>query len=194
MPQDDIVHSGLSVQKALTYSARLRMRSDLEAAKYGQAVDEILKQLELEERRKTRISKLSGGQRKRVSIGVELLTNPSLLFLDEPTSGLDPALEEKFMGFCKSLASQGRSLVMTTHILQSLDSFDLLVVLSAGRLVFVGSPAELLEHFQIDHAQQLYKLLTKEKAESNARDFSRSPYQMAYIRERQADLAQLAQG
>lgn len=188
VPQDDIVHTGLSVQKALLYSARLRMRSDLDAGKYNEAVDHVIERLELQERRKTRVSKLSGGQRKRVNIGVELLTEPLLLFLDEPTAGLDPALEEKFMEFCSQLAGRGRSLVMTTHILQSLELFDLLIVLSAGHLVFIGSPEQLLDHFQVDQAQALYKLLNREQAPRQAQDYLKTPYHMEYVRERRADL------
>ena len=89
--------------------------------------------LRLPEDLKTRIERLSGGQRKRVSIGVELLTKPELLFLDEPTAGLDPALEEQFMDLCRNLARQGRTVLMTTHVMQSLDRLDQVAIMSAGR-------------------------------------------------------------
>lgn len=185
VPQDDIVHQALNIERALLFSARLRMRSDAEPAAHQAAVDKVISQLGLEERRQVKISKLSGGQRKRVSIGVELLTSPSLLFLDEPTSGLDPALEEQFMELCHDLARTGRTLLVTTHILQSLNLLDLIVVLAAGRLVFVGPPAELTTYFGLSDPRDVYRLLQKEDPAQLAARFATSPQQMQYVRERQ---------
>lgn len=188
VPQDDIVHLGLTVEKALLYSAKLRMRSDLEASAYQKAVDEVIEQLDLGERRRLRIAKLSGGQRKRVNIGVELLTRPNLLFLDEPTSGLDPALEDKFMQQCAQLAAGGRTMVMTTHILQNLELFDLVLILSAGHLVYAGPPGEAAAYFGLKSPQDIYRHLPAEKAAQQAGQFERSSYHVSYVRERQSIL------
>ncbi len=186
VPQDDIVHLGLTVEKALHYSARLRMDGEATPEQHQAAVEEALTQLDLKERRGLKISKLSGGQRKRVSIGVELLTQPSLLFLDEPTSGLDPALEEQFMQLCRQLARSGRTVVTTTHILQSLNLLDLVVVLTAGRLAYFGPVTEMGAFFGLAHPQEVYRLLQREEPADLASRYLRSSIQMEYVRERQS--------
>lgn len=181
VPQDDIVHTSLTVEKALHYSARLRLPDE----STGPAVEEVLQQLDLGERRKTRIERLSGGQRKRVSIGVELLTKPSVLLLDEPTAGLDPALEEQFMELCRSLASQGRTVLMTTHVMQSLDRLDLAIVMCAGRLVYFGPPAQAAGFFGVGHLNDIYRNLGAGAAEQLATRFSASPLAQVYVQGRQ---------
>lgn len=159
VPQDDIVHGGLRVDRALTYSARLRLPADTPAAALKQRVDEIITLMELGERRSTRVERLSGGQRKRVSVGVELLTHPPLLLLDEPTAGLDPLLEEHMMDFFRSLARSGRTLLVSTHILQSIDHFDQVCLLAGGRVAFFGPPAAALQYFGVAQHAHLYRAL-----------------------------------
>ncbi len=97
VPQEDILHTGLTVRRALNYAARLRFPGDVSAQERKKRIDEVLAELGLTEHAAKRIDKLSGGQRKRTSVALELLTKPSLLFLDEPTSGLDPGLEKSVM-------------------------------------------------------------------------------------------------
>lgn len=184
VPQDDIVHMALSVERALEYAARLRMRPDATEEDHRKAVDAVLAQLDLEERRKLKVKRLSGGQRKRVSIGVELLTRPDLLFMDEPTSGLDPALEEQFMELCRKLSREGRAVIVTTHVLQSLDRFDLVAVMARGRLAYFGPPAQAPAYFGVPGIQEVYRQLqTGDPADMAAR-FASSPQQMAWVRER----------
>ena len=109
VPQDDIVHRDLTVERALFYAAKMRLPADFTAEQIAQRVSEVLEDVELSARRALLIKKLSGGQRKRVSIALELLSNPSLFFLDEPTSGLDPGLDRKMMFLLRRLADKGHS-------------------------------------------------------------------------------------
>jgi ABC-type multidrug transport system ATPase subunit len=102
---------------------------------------------------------LSGGQRKRVSIAVELITKPSVIFLDEPTSGLDPATEEKVMKLFRQIAESGRTVILTTHAMENVKLFDKLVVLMRGKLVFYGKPQEALAHCGAESFKDLYDKL-----------------------------------
>jgi len=145
VPQDDIVHAELTVEQALWYSARLRLR--LSAGQTKDLIDHTLRRIGLEEHRKKPIKVLSGGQRKRVSIASELLTKPSLLYLDEPSSGLDPNTEEGLMSMLQSLTVTGLTVVCTTHVLQKAYLFDRLCFIQRGRVIFWGTVAEAGEHF-----------------------------------------------
>lgn len=148
VPQADILHTALTVRQALTYEAELRFPRDVTPEAQRARVDQVMAELNIDERADARIDKLSGGQRKRVSVGCELLTEPSLLFLDEPTSGLDPGNEAALMGQLRTLARAGRTVVVVTHSVQSLDLCDRLVVLApGGRLAFYGAPADALAYF-----------------------------------------------
>ena len=115
VPQDDILHKELSVEQALRYSARLRLPSDIGIQEVEDRVNKVLEQVELSGQRSQAIQSLSGGQRKRASIAVELLADPPLFFLDEPTSGLDPGLEKKMMITLRKLASEGKTILLVTH-------------------------------------------------------------------------------
>jgi pSer/pThr/pTyr-binding forkhead associated (FHA) protein len=107
VPQRDMIHMELTVFQALNYAAQLRMPADTTVAERVKRIEEVMEDLDLSHRRDTQISKLSGGQQKRVSIGVELLTKPGLFFLDEPTSGLDPGMETELMRLMRRLADRG---------------------------------------------------------------------------------------
>src|SRR3989440_4332205 len=108
--------------------------------------------LDLTQRAELRIGSLSGGQRKRASVAVELLTEPQVFFLDEPTSGLDPATAAELLRLLRRLADSGRTVVLTTHSMQDLDICDKLVVLARdGHCAFVGSPEAAVDHFQVGH-------------------------------------------
>src|SRR5207245_11682484 len=93
----------------------------------------------LSERRDVTVAQLSGGQRKRVSIAVELITKPSIIFLDEPTSGLDPATEQRMMNLFREIAESGRTIILTTHAMENVRLFDKIVLLMKGKLVFYGT-------------------------------------------------------
>jgi ABC-type cobalamin/Fe3+-siderophores transport system ATPase subunit/pSer/pThr/pTyr-binding forkhead associated (FHA) protein len=133
VPQDDILHPQLTVASALGYAARLRFPPDVSAADRRHRVDEVMAELGLTERAHLQVAKLSGGQRKRTSVAIELLTKPSLLFLDEPTSGLDPGYEKSVMELLRSLADGGRTVITVTHSIQSLDLCDRILFSGPGR-------------------------------------------------------------
>src|SRR5712671_3914185 len=155
VPQDDIIHRELTVYRTLYYVARLRLSRDVSRREIDQIVNEVMDVTGLSERRDVAISQLSGGQRKRVSIAVELITKPSVIFLDEPTSGLDPATEEKIMKLFRQIAESGRTVVLTTHAMENVKLFDKIVVLMRGKLVFYGAPQEALAHVKAESFKDL---------------------------------------
>lgn len=169
VPQDDIIHRELSVYRTLYYVARLRLSRDVSPEEVDQIINEVLDVTGLAERRDVLIAQLSGGQRKRVSIAVELITKPSVIFLDEPTSGLDPATEDKIMRLFRQIAESGRTVILTTHAMENVKLFDKIVVLLRGRLVFYGEPQEALEYFAVDNFKDLYDKL-ESPAEAEQRE------------------------
>jgi ABC-type multidrug transport system ATPase subunit len=196
VPQRDIIHYELTVYQALNYAARLRMPSDTNKKERHERIMQVLEDLDLVERKDTPISRLSGGQIKRVSIGVELLTKPGLFFLDEPTSGLDPGTETAFMHLMRRLADQGRTIVMITHATKNVMLADKVVFLARGGYVaWFGPPEEALEYFNQYRSEreqrahemefdQIYAVLddqTKGKAQDWAERYMQHPAYQKYI-------------
>ncbi len=183
VPQDDIVHQELTVVEVLTYAARLRMPDDTGKDEIRATVDEVITELELHNQRDTLVKSLSGGQRKRVSIGVELLTKPSLFFLDEPTSGLDPGLEKVMMELMRKLANQGRTIILVTHATFNIKLCDKVVFLTrGGKLAFFGTPAEAEEYFKADDFADIYKKIENERsADEWQRMYMSSPYFQKHV-------------
>ena len=159
VPQDDIMHRELTVYRTLFYVAKLRLSSDVSRTELDQIIEEVMDVTGLTERRDVPINQLSGGQRKRVSIAVELVTKPSVIFLDEPTSGLDPATEEKIMKLFRQIAESGRTVILTTHAMENVKLFDKIVVLIRGKLAFYGTPEEALAHLGAKSFKELYDKL-----------------------------------
>ncbi|HJX62051.1 MAG TPA: FHA domain-containing protein [Dehalococcoidia bacterium] len=160
VPQDDIIHRELSVYKALDYAAQLRMPSDTTSAERRERIREVLEELDLTSRADLPIQQLSGGQRKRVSIGVELLTRPSLFFLDEATSGLDPGTEAQMMKLLRRLADQGRTILLVTHATKNVMMCDKVVILAkGGYLAYFGPPEEALQYFGVSEFDEIYDQL-----------------------------------
>jgi ABC-type multidrug transport system ATPase subunit len=144
VPQDDVVHSQLTVNQALAYAAELRLPPDTTKADRAKVVAEVLEELEMTKHADTRVDKLSGGQRKRASVALELLTGPVLLILDEPTTGLDPALDRQVMTMLRHLADAGRVVLVVTHSLTYLDICDQVLLLApGGKTAFFGPPGEI---------------------------------------------------
>ncbi len=149
VPQDDILHRSLPVGRALDYAARLRLPGDTAPSEINQRVARVLDDVEMTPHRDTLVEQLSGGQRKRVSIGAELLADPSLFFLDEPTSGLDPGLEKKMMYTLRRLADAGRTIILVTHATANITQCDHIIFMSSGRVVYFGPPDEALTFFNV---------------------------------------------
>jgi ABC-type multidrug transport system ATPase subunit/pSer/pThr/pTyr-binding forkhead associated (FHA) protein len=172
VPQDDIIHRELSVYRTLFYIARLRLSRDAARSELDQIVNEVLDVTGLSERRNVPVSQLSGGQRKRVSTAVELITKPSIIFLDEPTSGLDPATEDKIMRLFRQIAESGRTVIMTTHAMENVRLFDKVIILMRGKLAFFGRPEEALSYFGVSDFNKLFDKLEAPSANSsvNGRD------------------------
>lgn len=142
VPQDDVLHRQLTVRQALGFAAELRLPPDSSKADRQQVIDGVLRELSLTEHAETRVDRLSGGQRKRASVALELLTGPSLLILDEPTSGLDPALDRQVMVMLRELADAGRVVIVVTHSVACLDMCDQVVLLApGGKTAYAGNPA-----------------------------------------------------
>ncbi|MBC6420578.1 MAG: ATP-binding cassette domain-containing protein [Hormoscilla sp. SP12CHS1] len=184
VPQDDIIHKSLTVAEVLTYAAKLRLPPDLDVS---QVVEKTLEEIEMSDRQDMLVSQLSGGQRKRVSIGVELLADPKLFFLDEPTSGLDPGLDKKMMQLLRKLADQGRTVILVTHATANITQCDRIVFLGrGGRLCYFGPPQEASKFFtltsQKDFADIYIKLEQGEHVVQQWADrFESSDYYRDYI-------------
>ena len=141
VPQDDVLHRQLTVRQALGYAAELRLPPDTSKADRRAVIDGVLDELSLTEHADTRVDKLSGGQRKRASVALELLTGPALLLLDEPTSGLDPALDRQVMTMLRELADAGRTVIVVTHSVACLDMCDQVLLLApGGKTAYFGHP------------------------------------------------------
>ena len=157
VPQDDIVHKTLTVERALYYAYLLRLDDQTAEEKIDARVDKILRQLDLKEHKTKKIKSLSGGQRKRVNIGVELLHSPELFFLDEPTAGLDPSLERQLMRLLASLADENRLIILTTHLMQNIKLFDILIFVHKGNMIYFGPSEEITKYFRVSDMTDLFE-------------------------------------
>jgi ABC-type multidrug transport system ATPase subunit/pSer/pThr/pTyr-binding forkhead associated (FHA) protein/ABC-type multidrug transport system permease subunit len=162
VPQFDIVHDELTVTEALDFAARLRLPPDTAEHERLERVHEVIAELGLTDRADIRVSRLSGGQRKRVAVGVELLHRPGALFLDEPTTGLDPGLEHHMTELFRQLANSGQTVALVTHATGSMHQYDRVIVMGrGGHLRFDGAPEELLSTFGVDHYDDVYSALER---------------------------------
>uniref|UniRef100_A0AAU1I9W1 ATP-binding cassette domain-containing protein n=1 Tax=Streptomyces sp. NBC_00180 TaxID=2903632 RepID=A0AAU1I9W1_9ACTN len=182
VPQDDILHAQLTVRSALSYAAELRFPQDTAKAERRARVDEVIHELGLEQRAGQPVHSLSGGQRKRVSVALELLTKPSLLFLDEPTSGLDPGMDRSVMNMLRGLADDGRTVIVVTHSVLSLDICDRLLVLApGGRIAYYGPPEEALLFFGFEHWPEAFEAFERDQERDWAGDYRSSLHHRQYI-------------
>lgn len=170
VPQNDIVYDNLTLERMLLHSARLRMPKDTSKQEIIDKINETLEMVELSDHRHTLISRLSGGQKKRASIAVELLASPKLFFLDEPSSGLDPGTEKKLMIMLKKLAETGKTVIMVTHTVQNIDICDRLICMgNGGLLCYSGSPAKATRFFRKDTITDIYDDLNENSKEVSIR-------------------------
>ena len=192
LPQQDALHEALSVERTLHYAARLRLPAGTSDVERDRVVDEVIATVGLNEHRRTSFARLSGGQQKRLSLALELITKPSFLFLDEPTSPLDPEATEKLMLLFRRLADEGRIVVMVTHKLEQLDQTDHLALLTrGGRLAFFGPPAVALRYFNCTHHSQIYSRLGNSDPDVITGTYARSPEHQKYVADRMIDTREL---
>ncbi len=183
VPQDDVVPRALRVERVLHYTALLRL-PHIGQEERNARIDEVLDRLQLAGQRRIRVRSLSGGQRKRVSIAMELLARPPVLFADEPTSGLDPALEHALMAALRGMADGGDLVVVTTHVMASLSLLDRVCMLKEGRLVYFGPPDELKGYFEVDDFADIYRVLERRSAAQWHAAFASSPLFRRYLASR----------
>lgn len=166
VPQQDIIYENLTLRKMLYYTAKLKMPKDTSVKEINEKINEVLDMVELSEHQNTYIRKMSGGQKKRASIAVELLADPSLFFLDEPTSGLDPGTEKNLMATLSKLSkTKDKTIIMVTHTTQSLHMCDKIIFMGpGGRLCFCGTPDQALMFFDTDSLVNIYNIIAENPA------------------------------
>ena len=161
VPQSDIVYDNLTLHDMLLYTAKLRLPEDTSPEEMEAAITRAIDMVELPEKRDSLIRALSGGQRKRASIAVELLSDPNLLFLDEPASGLDPGTERNLMQSLRAMADNGKTVILVTHSTLQLQMCDKIVFMGkGGNLCFYGSLNEALGFFGVDDVVDVYNMIT----------------------------------
>ena len=181
VPQDDVLHKQLKVRTALRYAAALRFADDVPRKVRWAKVNEVMQTMRLTERAKQRIDTLSGGQRKRASVAMELLTEPSLFCLDEPTSGLDPALDKEVMNELRELADKGKTVIVVTHSVLHLDRCDrVLVMCFGGTMGYFGPPDQVLSFFDAEDYAEVFQKISDEP-ERWTRAFRNSPLYARYV-------------
>ncbi|MBE6758619.1 MAG: ATP-binding cassette domain-containing protein [Ruminococcaceae bacterium] len=161
VPQSDIVYDNLTLHQMLEYTAKLRLPKDISEAEREAAITRAINMVELPEKRDSFIRSLSGGQRKRASIAVELLSDPNLLFLDEPASGLDPGTERNLMQSLRRMADGGKTVILVTHSTLQLRMCDKIVFMGkGGNLCYYGAHDDALRFFGVSDIVDVYNMIT----------------------------------
>ncbi len=184
VPQQDIVHRKIRVKDALHYTARLRLPSDTSDEEISSHIDRVLAQVGLGDKAMSPIdtpSPLSGGQLKRVSLAVELIANPNILFLDEVTSGLDAGTDKKMMQLFSELAAENKTVICVTHTLENIDACSLILLLHRGRIVYYGPPQDALDYFGVVRLSDVYEKIESMPAAHWADKYLHSEYYRKYI-------------
>lgn len=189
VPQSDIVYDNLTLHDMLMYTAKLRLPKDTSKAEREAAIDRAINMVELSEKKDSLIRSLSGGQRKRASIAVELLSDPNLLFLDEPASGLDPGTERNLMHSLRKMADNGKTVILVTHSTLQLQMCDKIVFMGkGGNLCFYGSYDEALKFFGVSDVVDVYNMITDQSKQWRAR-FENTRVEPRRVRQKAASLA-----
>lgn len=160
VPQEDTVHRLLTAREALMFASALRLPEGTSAEDTTAGVDRVLRDVELLDVADQRVGTLSGGQRKRVAVALELIGEPRVVLLDEPTTGLDPGLEQRVMQLLRTLAHGRRSVALITHATQSLHECDRIAVMApGGSLAYLGPPAGAPAAFGVARIEDVYNQL-----------------------------------
>lgn len=192
VPQRDILHEALTVERTLYYGAKMRLPGGATNRQITEVVNEVIQTISLTDQRDNAFRELSGGQQKRLSLGLELITKPSFLFLDEPTSPLDPETTENMMMLFRQMADEGRIVVMVTHKFEKFNSMHNIVLLTkGGRLAFFGPPQEALQYFNCQEPSEIYRRLHEKTPEQLSRAFQQSPQFQKYVGSRFEEMREL---
>ena len=192
VPQQDIVHRNIVMQHALKYTAKLRLPPDTSDSEMGDNATQVLDKVGLAEKAQLLVNTpapLSGGQLKRVSLAIELVANPNVLFLDEVTSGLDAGTDKKMMKLFRSLADDNKTVICITHTLENIETCHLVVLLHQGRLVFFGPPQAVLGYFGIGRLSDVYEMLESKPAVFWAEKYQDSSFHDLYVEKRKTSIA-----
>lgn len=193
VPQRDILHDALTVERTLYYAAKLRLPAGTSLQAVRSIVDQTIESVGLSEQRQTAFRQLSGGQQKRLSLALELLTKPSFLFLDEPTSPLDPETTENMMMLFRQLADEGRIVVMVTHKFEKFREMHQIAMLTrGGRLAYFGPPTEALTYFGCKEPGDIYRHIGVHDPEELSARFLKSTYHEKYVNSRMVEIERLA--
>lgn len=163
VPQQDIVYDNLTLFQMLDYAAKLRLPDDIMSEERKRRVQTVINMVELAGKENIMIRRLSGGQKKRASIAVELLPDPGLFFLDEPASGLDPGTEYNLMRTLKKMADKGKTVVLVTHSILNLDICNKVVFMGkGGNLCFCGNLKEAGRFFNVKNMVEIYNMISEQ--------------------------------
>lgn len=168
VPQQDLLRGSDTVYDTLSNAAEMKLPRSYTSEQREQQISNVLEELGLKRERDTLVTKLSGGQRKRLSIAVEFIANPSLFFLDEPDSGLDDIMGRGLMENLRAIADKGKIIMVITHSPQrAADLFDRVIVLAksskdnCGHLAFFGSAQEAYKFFDVDSFKGIVKKINR---------------------------------
>ncbi|MBK5969182.1 MULTISPECIES: FHA domain-containing protein [Thiorhodovibrio] len=192
VPQQDIVHRKIKVSSALGYTARLRLPLDTSRAEIDENIERVLDRVGLLEKADLAVDTpepLSGGQLKRVSLAVELVANPNILFLDEVTSGLDAGTDKRMMRLFEGLAADGKTVVCVTHSLENIDTCHLVALLHRGCLVYYGPPDQAAAYFGVERLSDVYERLDQQDAKLWESRFRQSSQYRDYVANRKRPVA-----
>ena len=182
--QDSTIHPSLRLEQALWYAGLLRAGPGVNADELHARLDRVLESVDLTDRRRSRIVTLSGGERRRANIGAELMADPPLLLLDEPTAGLDPALETQMMRLFRGMADEGRTLLVTTHLMANMRLLDVVIILGDGHLCFFGPTEDVLGFFGCARFEEVFDAIRDTPGREWAARLQRSPWWSEYCVQR----------
>ncbi len=196
VPQDDIIHRELTVEESLFYASKLRLGNQITCQERAQQIAQIISSLNLTTAKDTLIGSpekkgISGGQRKRVNMAQELITEPLLYFLDEPTSGLDPRSDREVMQLLSDIANNGHVVMLTTHKIDSLNFsiFSHLIVLSpGGKLAYYGPSQDAVSYFGVSRPEDIFEVLEKTDSSHLQEKYLQSPLSQSLVSSDSAEI------
>lgn len=171
VPQKDVMHKRMSVKDMLTYAARLRLQDDVSAKEINARVEQVMEELSIARAKNTSLMRVSGGQLKRASIAIEMLSDPELFFLDEPTSGLDPGTERHLMQTLREFTNKGKTVILVTHTTLTLPLCDKVIIMgTGGNMCYYGPPDGALSFFGVRNLVDIFDQIDTEPTAQKVRE------------------------